>query len=90
VERALSEHADLECAAVFGIADERLGERVVAVVQPKRGRASPPEEALRAFCAERIARYKVPDRIASVPALPRNAMGKVLKRDLRTLFGVGV
>jgi len=90
VERALSEHADLECAAVFGIADERLGERVVAVVQPKPGRVAPPEEALRAFCAERIARYKVPDRIASVPALPRNAMGKVLKRDLRTLFGVGV
>lgn len=87
VERALQEHGDVEFAAVFGVADERLGERVVAVVQPKPGRAAPTEEALRAFCAERIARYKVPDRIATLAALPRNAMGKVLKRDLRQLFG---
>jgi acyl-CoA synthetase (AMP-forming)/AMP-acid ligase II len=86
VERALQEHADVECAAVFGIPDERLGERVVAVVQPRPGRAAPPEPALRAFCAERIARYKVPDRIASVAALPRNAMGKVVKRELRAFF----
>jgi acyl-CoA synthetase (AMP-forming)/AMP-acid ligase II len=86
VERALQQHADVEFAAVFGIPDARLGERVVAVVQPKPGRAAPPEDALRAFCAERIARYKVPDRIASVPALPRNAMGKVLKRQLAGTF----
>jgi acyl-CoA synthetase (AMP-forming)/AMP-acid ligase II len=86
VERALQEHADVEFAAVFGVADERLGERVVAVVQPKPGRAAPAEDALRAFCAERIARYKLPDRIASVAALPRNAMGKILKRELRRLF----
>jgi acyl-CoA synthetase (AMP-forming)/AMP-acid ligase II len=86
VERALQEHADVEFAAVFGIPDERLGERVVAVVQPKPGREAPPEDALRAFCAERIARYKVPDRIASVATLPRNAMGKILKRDLAGTF----
>lgn len=86
VERALAEHGDVACAAVFGLPDERLGERVVAVVQPKPGRDAPGEAALRAFCAERVARYKVPDRIASLPALPRNAMGKVLKRDLRRLF----
>jgi acyl-CoA synthetase (AMP-forming)/AMP-acid ligase II len=59
---------------------------VVAVVQPKPGREAPPEDALRAFCAERIARYKVPDRIASVATLPRNAMGKILKRDLAGTF----
>ena len=86
VERALQEHAAVEFAAVFGVPDERLGERVVAVVQPKPGHAAPAEETLQAFCRERIARYKVPDRIASVAALPRNAMGKVLKRELRELF----
>jgi long-chain acyl-CoA synthetase len=86
VERALQEHPDLEFAAVFGIPDERLGERVVAVVQPKPGRAAPAEDLLRAFCTERIARYKVPDRIAAVAALPRNAMGKLVKRELRGLF----
>ena len=86
VERALQAHADVESAAVFGVPDERLGERVVAVVQPRARREAPPEAALRAFCAERIARYKVPDRIASVAALPRNAMGKIVKRELRSLF----
>jgi long-chain acyl-CoA synthetase len=86
VERALEAHADIAVAAVFGVPDARLGERVVAVVQPRPGRAAPPEEALRAFCAERIARYKVPDRVASVSELPRNAMGKVVKRELRRLF----
>jgi acyl-CoA synthetase (AMP-forming)/AMP-acid ligase II len=89
VERALQEHADVESAAVFGIPDERLGERVVAVVQPRPGRPVPPEDVLRAFCAERIARYKVPERIASVAALPRNAMGKIVKRSLLPLFGAG-
>jgi acyl-CoA synthetase (AMP-forming)/AMP-acid ligase II len=90
VERALLEHPDLEGAAVLGLADDRLGERVVAVVQPKAGRAAPPEDALRAFCAERVARYKVPERIASLATLPRNAMGKVMKRELRRCFpGVG-
>ncbi len=86
VERALQEHPDVEFAAVFGIPDERLGERVVAVVQPKPGRIAPPEAVLRAFCSERIARYKVPDRIASTALLPRNAMGKIVKRELRGLF----
>jgi len=86
VERALQQHADVEFAAVFGIPDERLGERVVAVVQPKPGHAAPAEDVLRAFCAEHIARYKLPDRIASVAALPRNAMGKIVKRELRGLF----
>jgi len=86
VERALQSHADIEFAAVFGIPDERLGERVVAVVQPRAGRTTPAEDVLRAFCAEQIARYKLPDRIASVAALPRNAMGKVVKRELRGLF----
>jgi acyl-CoA synthetase (AMP-forming)/AMP-acid ligase II len=87
VERALQAHPDVEYAAVFGLADARLGERVVAVVQPHAGRSAPAEDVLRAFCAERIARYKVPDRIASAAALPRNAMGKVVKRELRALFG---
>ena len=86
VERALQQHEAIEFAAVFGIPDERLGERVVAVVQPRPGHAAPAEESLQAFCHERIARYKVPDRIASLGTLPRNAMGKVVKRELHGLF----
>jgi len=86
VERALQEHPSVEYAAVFGIPDERLGERVVAVVQPPADVEAPGEAELRVFCSERIARYKVPDRIASVAALPRNAMNKVVKRELAGLF----
>jgi acyl-CoA synthetase (AMP-forming)/AMP-acid ligase II len=86
VERALQAHEAVEYAAVFGLPDERLGERVVAVVQPRAGMEAPPEDELRHFCAERIARYKVPDRIASAAALPRNAMNKILKRELAGTF----
>jgi acyl-CoA synthetase (AMP-forming)/AMP-acid ligase II len=86
VERALQEHDGVEYAAVFGLPDERLGERVVAVVQPPEGATAPSEDELRRFCAERIARYKVPDRIASVAQLPRNAMNKILKRQLAGTF----
>jgi acyl-CoA synthetase (AMP-forming)/AMP-acid ligase II len=86
VERALQAHEAVEYAAVFGVPDERLGERVVAVVQPAAGQEAPPEDELRRFCAERIARYKVPDRIASVTTLPRNAMNKILKRELAGTF----
>ncbi len=86
VERALQEHEAVEYAAVFGLPDERLGERVVAVVQPRAGAEAPSEDELRRFCAERIARYKVPDRIARVETMPRNAMNKILKRELSGTF----
>jgi acyl-CoA synthetase (AMP-forming)/AMP-acid ligase II len=86
VERALQAHEAVEYAAVFGLPDERLGERVVAAVQPKTGVEPPSEEALRHFCAERIARYKVPDRIACVTTLPRNAMNKIIKHELAGTF----
>jgi acyl-CoA synthetase (AMP-forming)/AMP-acid ligase II len=87
VERVLEEHPGVARAAVLGVPDERLGERVVAAVEPAAGADSPAEGELRAFCGERLARYKVPDRIALVAVLPRNAMGKVRKRELRALFG---
>jgi acyl-CoA synthetase (AMP-forming)/AMP-acid ligase II len=87
VERVLEEHPGVARAAVLGVPDERLGERVVAVVQAAEGAGALAEGLLRAFCGERLARYKVPDRIALVAALPRNAMGKVRKRELRALFG---
>jgi acyl-CoA synthetase (AMP-forming)/AMP-acid ligase II len=85
VERVLGEHPAIACAAVLGIPDERLGERVVAVVQP-RDAGAPSEAELRDFCRGRLARYKVPDRIALVATLPRNAMGKIRKPELRALF----
>ena len=86
VERVLQEHECVEFAAVLGVPDERLGERVVAVIEPAAGRRAPPEDELRAHCRKRLARYKVPDRIAASDGLPRNAMGKIIKRRLEPIF----
>ena len=59
-----------------------LGERVHAVIVTRNNDAS--VEALRAWCAERLSDYKVPETIAlTTEPLPRNANGKVLKRQLR-------
>lgn len=74
--------------AVVGTPDERLGERVAAVVVPAAG-ADPPtlESVVAALRERRIASYKLPERLEIVEALPRNALGKVLKRDLRASLG---
>ena len=85
VERVLQEHPAVAAAAVLGRPDTRLGQRVVAAVQLAAG-ATATDDELKAFARERLARYKVPDQIAFVPALPRNAMGKIVKRELEPLF----
>jgi acyl-CoA synthetase (AMP-forming)/AMP-acid ligase II len=86
VERVLRLHPAVADCAVLGRPDPRLGERVVAAVEPASGARVEPEE-LRQHCARELARYKVPDQFAAVETLPRNAMGKVVKRDLEALFG---
>lgn len=83
VEHALLAHPDVLEAAVIGVADERWGEVGRAFVVP-RAQATPDTEALRAFCRERIAAYKVPKTIQVVGELPRTAAGKVQKHVLRT------
>jgi acyl-CoA synthetase (AMP-forming)/AMP-acid ligase II len=87
VERVLAEHPAVAASAVLGRPDTRLGQRVVAAVQLAAG-ASAGAEQLAAFARERLARYKVPEQIVLVAALPRNAMGKVVKRELEPLFEV--
>jgi len=86
VERVLCEHPAVAACAVLGRPDPRLGQRVVAAVQLAAGAAADAAQ-LAAFGRERLARYKVPEEFAFVAALPRNAMGKVQKRELEPLFG---
>lgn len=79
IEEAFREHPAVGEVAVVGVADERWGERIVAVVVLC---AACEVETLRAFAKERLASYKVPKNIVIATALPRNAMGKVMKPDL--------
>jgi long-chain acyl-CoA synthetase len=88
VERVLLEHPDVDAGAVLGVADERLGERVAAVVQPVPG-ASVDVDDVHAHLLANLARYKVPERIAVVDALPRNAMGKIVRTELPRLLAGG-
>ena len=83
VEAAIYEHPDVAEAAVFGIPDDRLGEDVAAAIVLRPG-ASMTTDQLRAFLAERIAKYKAPATVwFRDEQLPRNASGKFLKRELR-------
>lgn len=82
VEAVLSEHPAVRDVAVIGLPDDRLGQRVHAVVQLETGMPSSVED-LTNFCAERLARFKVPSTISFVDGLPREAHGKLKKRLLR-------
>ena len=86
VERVLGEAPGVDACAVFGIPDERLGERVMSVVEAKDG-ATIDEDAVRSHCLDHLAKYKVPERFAVVDIIPRNAMGKVERPRLRDLLG---
>ena len=85
VEDVLYAHPSVAEAAVVGEPDEEWGERVVAVIQPVSG-ARPTEDEIIAFCKDRLAGFKRPRRVVYVDELPRNAAGKILKRELRTLL----
>jgi malonyl-CoA/methylmalonyl-CoA synthetase len=87
IEEVLRQHPDILECAVVGVADEEWGERVAAAVVPRRGGEGLTVEGLRAFAAPRLAKYKLPTRVRLVDELPRNAMGKVLKPQVRALFG---
>ena len=88
IENVLESHGAVKESAVVGLPDEEFGEKVVAVVVPKEGTASPLPEALIEHCRRRLASYKCPKRIAIVADLPRNAMGKIQKNRLPRYFGV--
>jgi malonyl-CoA/methylmalonyl-CoA synthetase len=82
VERVLVEHPAVNACAVIGCPDRQWGEKVTAVVVLNQGASVTDEELIR-FCRERLAPYKSPKSIFFRGDLPRNAMGKVQKAELR-------
>ena len=89
VENALYTHPAVLDAAVVGSPHPTLGETVVAMVQLKPGAATT-EAALRDHVANQIAKFKAPERIDfNDSPLPRNANGKILKTEIKTLMGLG-
>lgn len=81
VEEVLLQHAQVAEVAVIGVPDAEWGESVLAFVVARGAR--PATEALDELCVQQIARFKRPKRYVFVDDLPKNAAGKVLKRELR-------
>ena len=85
VEQVLMSHPQVDDAAVIGIPDVEWGEEVRAVVVSRAGGVS--EEEVVQYCQDKLASFKRPRSVVFVDELPRNVMGKVLKRDLREQQG---
>jgi len=81
VEEVLYEHPGVAEVAVVGAPHEELGEEVTAVVAMKEGESATEEEIV-SFAKERVAAYKYPRRVVFMEELPKNATGKILKREL--------
>jgi long-chain acyl-CoA synthetase len=86
VEEVLSQHPDVAEVAVIGIADERWGETVKALVVLAPGAVGDTDELV-SFARARLAGYKLPRSVEFVAELPRSPAGKVLKRELRARYG---
>ena len=85
VEEALREHERVADCAVVGVPDPEWGERLCGALV-RRGDAPLDPDRVRQWARQRLAPYKVPKRLVVVEGLPRNAMGKVQKHDVKELF----
>jgi acyl-CoA synthetase (AMP-forming)/AMP-acid ligase II len=87
IEDVIDSHPKVGEVAVIGVPHPRWVETPLAVIVPSDPDDPPTEDDVEAWCRERLASYKKPSAIRIVDALPRNVSGKVLKTDLRVLFG---
>jgi malonyl-CoA/methylmalonyl-CoA synthetase len=84
IEEVIREHPDVQNCAVIGVPDAEWGERVCAAIV-LASQSSPDLQALRDFCRQRLAPYKLPRQVVVLDDLPRNALGKVVKPRLREM-----
>nr|WP_240959452.1 hypothetical protein [Rhodococcus sp. HNM0563] len=84
VERVIGTHPDVTKVAVYPIPDDRLGQRVAAVIESPV--EEPDFEALTELCSRELSPYKVPEVWTRVDALPVNAMGKIQRAGLPELI----
>jgi len=82
VEAVLYSHPGVDEAAVIGVADVEWGQRIAAVVVRRPGMSLAADELID-YCRQRLASFKKPEIVRFVDELPKNQMGKVLKKDLR-------
>ena len=88
VESAIYGHPAIAEVAVIGVPDDKWGEAVKAVIARKPGEELS-EDDLIAFAREKVAAFKVPKSVDFIDALPRNASGKILRKDLRAPYWEG-
>ena len=86
VEDVLTRHPAVKEAIVFGVPDPEWGESVMSAIVLREDHAGLDAEVLIAFCRDHLASFKKPKQIEFVSELPKNAYGKVLRRDLRDQF----
>jgi long-chain acyl-CoA synthetase len=86
IEAVLIGMPGVKDCAVFGIPDEEFGESLCAYVEPDAADAAPAPQAIRAYLAEHLAKYKLPRVIEIAATLPREDSGKIFKRKLRAPY----
>lgn len=84
VDEVLFTHPKILEACVIGVPDDYAGERVKAFVVLKEGQTATAEEIID-FCKERLTKYKVPKYVEFVSSLPKSAIGKILRKELRKM-----
>lgn len=88
VEAVLYQHPAVHEAAVIGVPNEKYGEALLAVIVLSEGAEMTPEEII-SHCRGKIGGYKIPRKIRFVESLPKSALGKILKTELRKRYSQG-
>ena len=85
VEAALYQHPDIQECAVVGVPDEKFGEALFAVIITTPGSTLTQTEVIN-HCRKRIGGFKIPRQLVFVEEMPKSAMGKILKNELRRKY----